>query len=258
MVTIHEWLRTAHIACGFIGLAAFWLPVLARKGQALHITAGRVFVWAGHVVVSTAIATALLRLIWPVEVARLPADVSPEVVARVVEQSRVFGAFLLYLGIITLTGLHHGMAVLKARRSGRPLRTPVHSALHWLCIGSSIVVIALGLWFTQPILLALSPIGILGGLEGLRYARRVAPSRMSWWYEHMNAMIGTGIAFHTAFFVFGARQLFGLTGEGLLAVVPWLLPTAIGVPALAVWTKHYRRKFGELPDQRAVARHYPG
>ena len=247
MATLHDLLRNAHIVCGFVGLTAFWVPVFARKGQRLHVNAGRVFTWMAYVVIATAIVTAVLRLAFPLEVTRLPANVSPEVRSRVVEQSRVFGTFLLYLGIVTLAGLHHGLAVLRAHRAGRPLRTATHSALNWLSIGASAVVIGLGIWFRQPILLALSPIGILGGVESLKYARRPAPSRMSWWYEHMGGMLGTGVAFHTAFLVFGARQLFGLRGDGLLAVVPWILPTAIGIPAIVIWTNYYRRRFGEMP-----------
>jgi hypothetical protein len=132
------------------------------------------------------------------------------------------------------------------------LRTITHAALNWLSIVASVVVIGLGLWFRQPILLALSPIGILGGGDALRYARREPTSRMSWWYEHMGGMLGTGVAFHTAFMVFGARQMFGLGGDGVLAVVPWILPTAIGIPAIVIWTNYYRRRFGELPEKKGA------
>lgn len=246
MTTLHEFLRWTHVAFGFVGLTAFWLPVFARKGQRLHITAGKVFTWSAYVVIVTAIVTAAMRLIVPLQVASLPPDASPQVVARVVEQSRMFGTFLLYLAIVTLAGLHHGLSVLRSRRAGQPLKTATHTALNWLSVVSSIVVIALGIWFRQPILLALSPIGILGGVEALKYARRPPPSRMSWWYEHMGGMLGTGIAFHTAFLVFGARRLFGLTGEGVLSVVPWILPTLIGIPAIVIWSNYYRRKFGEM------------
>jgi hypothetical protein len=253
MATFHELLRDVHIVCGFVGLTAFWAPVFARKGQALHINAGRVFTWTAYIVIATAMATAILRLVWPLQVARLPPGASGDVAARAVHESRIFGTFLLYLGIVTLAGLHHGLAVLRAHRARRPLSTFAHAALNWLSIAASAVVIGLGVWFRQPILLALSPIGILGAAGALNYARRPAPSRMSWWYEHMGGMLGTGIAFHTAFMVFGARRVLGLNGDGLLAVVPWTLPTAIGVPAIVIWTNYYRHKFGEMPQKKVVA-----
>ena len=251
MATLHELMRNVHVLFGFVGLVAFWVPAFARKGQKLHLAAGRVFAWAAYIVIATAIVTAVLRVLWPLDVTRLPANPSPELIAQIVEQSRVFGTFLLYLGIVTLAGLHHGLAVLRAHRQCRPLRTAMHTLLNWVSIVSSIVVVGLGVWLAQPILLALSPIGILGGVAALRYARRAAPSRMSWWYEHMGGMLGTGIAFHTAFFVFGARRFFDLGLDGWLAIVPWVLPTAIGLPAITIWTNYYRRKFGELPERSA-------
>ena len=30
--TIHDLLRVVHISTGFVGLAAFWIPALARQG----------------------------------------------------------------------------------------------------------------------------------------------------------------------------------------------------------------------------------
>ena len=250
MATLHEILRDAHIVSGVVGLAAFWLPVFTRKGQRLHMNAGRVFKWTAYLVIATAIVTVLMRLIWPLQVSRIPQDAASDVTRRIVEQSRVFGTFLLYLGIVTLAGLHHGLAVLRAHRTGRSVRTLTHTALNWLSIAASALVVGLGIWFRQPILLALSPIGVLGGMSALKYARRPATSHMAWWYEHMGGMLGTGIAFHTAFLVFGARQLLGFGLDGLLAIVPWILPSAIGVPAIAIWTNYYRRKFGEMPGAK--------
>ena len=72
---------------------------------------------------------------------------------------------------------------------------------------------------------------------------------MAWWYKHMEAMIGNGVAFHTAFLVFGARGVIGGVLEGPLALLPWVLPTAIAIPALHFWIRSYKRKFGELPRE---------
>ncbi len=243
MATIHELLRWLHVGAGFIALAAFWLPVFLPKGQRWHMRAGRFFVRAAYVVTSTAIMTATLRLAMPLTVEPLPPGTPADVVARVVGESRMIGIFLLYLGVVTLAGLHHGLSVLYARRRGVSIRTPVHTALNALAVAGSIAVIAVGAAMRQPILLALSPIGILGGISALRYARQIDHSSMSWWYEHMGGMLGTGIAFHTAFFVFGAARLFDLGLDGLVAVVPWVLPSLIGVPAIVIWTSYYRRHF---------------
>ena len=42
-------------------------------------------------------------------------------------------------------------------------------------------------------------------------------------------MIGGGIAFHTAFAVFGAQRLWDYELSGFLGVLPWILPALIGI-----------------------------
>ena len=56
-------------------------------------------------------------------------------------------------------------------------------------------------------------------------------------------MLGGGIAFHTAFIVTGAQRMIGYEIDGPFAIVPWILPTVIGIPAIIVWTRYYRSKF---------------
>lgn len=68
-----------------------------------------------------------------------------------------------------------------------------------------------------------------------------------WWYKHMEFMLRTGIAFHTAFAVFVLTPWLGRLGSGTWALAPWLLPAAVGIPGICLWVRHYRRKFAELP-----------
>ena len=89
----------------------------------------------------------------------------------------------------------------------------------------------------------MSPIGLFTGRNMLRLMRDPGGRRMGWFYSHLGSMLGGGIAFHTAFLVFGAQRLWAYEIAGPLAVVPWILPTVVGVPAIALWTRHYRRKF---------------
>ena len=96
------------------------------------------------------------------------------------------------------------------------------------------------------LLFALSPIGIGAGSGNLRYMNTPPSSPRGWMYEHLGAMLGAGIAFHTAFAVFGSTRLFDIGLTGWIAIIPWVLPAAIGIPATVIWTRHYRRKFGEL------------
>ena len=90
------------------------------------------------------------------------------------------------------------------------------------------------------------PYDLGNGFGQLRYMKSDTPSKRAWMYEHLGAMLGAGIAFHTAFAVFGVTRLFDIELTGWVAIIPWVAPTVIGIPAIAIWTRHYRQKFGEL------------
>ena len=227
----------AHVATGFVGLAAFWVPLFARKGGRVHVQAGRVFTYCAYVVTLSAVTASAGRIVAYQAQGIGPAD-RPE--------SYGFALFLGYLGVVTFAMVRHAVRVVATRRSPETLRTPFHEALAWASIAGSVVVIAfaLGVWSdASPILLGLSPIGLFTGPGMLRLMRRPGARRMGWFYSHLGSMLGGGIAFHTAFAVFGAQRLWVYELAGPLAVVPWLLPTAIGIPAIIVWTRYYRRKF---------------
>lgn len=251
MFALYRLILSIHVAAGLIGLAAFWAPAFARKGGVTHVRVGRIFYQATRVIAVTGVFMALGFLIDPLGVKPLQREVSPERAAAIAAQIRLAAPFLLYLIFITFGPVYHGVRVLETRESPETLRTPFHTALHVGMIVAAAGMIVLGLWTRQPVFAALSPIGFLTGFGSLRYARRPPPTRMAWWYEHMGSMLGGGIAFHTAFFVLGAGRLLGISMDGAWAALPWLLPTIVGVPASAIWTAYYRRKFGE--DVRAGA-----
>jgi hypothetical protein len=247
MAAVSELLRWVHVLAGAVGLIAFWIPVFSRKGARNHVRFGKVFVRAAYVVLGAAALALVLRLIDLQARSLAPAD-APQAYTMVV--------FLGYLTFVTFVIVRHGMAVLRHKGQPQALRTPSHVALAWGCVAASAAVVAYA-WVVKPpsviLLYALSPIGIATGIGNLRYFRSAAPSPRAWWYEHLGAMLGAGVAFHTAFAVFGLTRLFDIGLEGWIAVVPWVMPTIIGAPAIALWTRHYRRKFDAAPAQRARA-----
>lgn len=230
-----------HIAAGIIGLAAFWTPAFARKGGTLHVRAGRIFYRCTSLVACTGLVMAALLLIDPLGVKLPGRTFTASRAAEIASGIRLFVPFLAYLVLITFTPVHHGVRVLATRHEPTRLRTSFHTALNVTTIASAAALVGLGLFFRQPIFVALSPIGFLIGVGGLQFARRPYPTRMAWWYEHMGSMLGGGIAFHTAFLVLGMGRFLHL--DGLAAVIPWILPTVVGIPASATWTRYYRRKF---------------
>lgn len=231
----------AHVAAGFVSLLCFWAAIASKKGGKFHVRTGRVFEWCMYAVAVSAIVLCAYRL-WDPFVFR---DAGSEDAATTL---RMLAVFLGYLGIVTLATTRHGVRVIRTRRDPESIRTPFHIALNAAAVLSGLAMIPIGLSVPPPfryILIGMSPIGIFVGGGALGYIRRPGTTRMAWWYAHMGAMIGAGIAAHTAFLVFGAQRLFTFQLEGALAMVPWLAPTVVGVPAIFIWIAHYRRKFGE-------------
>ena len=125
------------------------------------------------------------------------------------------------------------------------MNTWKNQCLACLSIISSIALVLFAIVYSpnnKIVLYALSPIGILTGRGILIALNNKQPEAKAWLYEHLGAMLGCGIAFHTAFAVFGASRLFGSL-PGHWAIFPWVAPTIIGTIATLVWTRRYKRKF---------------
>ena len=252
MLNIFRSLLVLHIVFGFLGLVAFWFPIFSKKGRTLHKRAGRAFLWSGYIVAGSAIALALVTVISPfgTHPEDLPSD--PARLADATTGLRTFSVFLAYLGVITLASVHHGVRAMQTKKNLPALRTPFHTAVNRIAVASSVLVLIFGLMTQEIPLIALSPLGLLIGVPNLRYARRPKASKMAHWYEHIGAMLGGGIAFHTAFAVFGVQRFIDYTSEGFVGVLPWILPGVVGTIGTSIWVKHYRRKFGELDPKAAT------
>ncbi len=248
MESLFDQLRWIHIGLGFTGLVAFWIPAAARKGSPLHVRAGRVFEWAAYVVAGTAIFNALGRMTLAVAQG-----------ARFEDNRAEYGflVFLAYLGLVTLATVRHGVRSVRVKGDYARLRSPAHFSLAVVSIAGSLVVVGYAIlaWTSLSIiLLALSPIGIGQGGQMIRRMRTPPPERMGWFYAHMGNMIGAGIAFHTAFLVFGSARFFDLGLSGSLNFLPWVLPAVIGITANRIVERKYRRRFGDLPARKSGAR----
>ena len=238
MEAIFDSIRLAHIVIGFTGLAAFWVPVLSRKGGEIHKKAGYVFEWSAYFITASAVFNALGRAIVAI-VGGAPLAGN--------EQSFGFLLFLAYLGVVTFAAVRHGVLSIR-RKDLMALRSPFHMGIAVASIVGSVLVVAyaLAVWSgISIVLLALSPIGVIQGREMIVQMTRPQSERMAWYYAHMGNMIGAGIAFHTAFAVFGSNRIFDYELPGAWQIVPWILPAAIGTPATRILESKYRRRFGE-------------
>ena len=251
---IHEALRYSHISLGFAGLVAFWVPVMAKKGGRLHIWCGKVFATCGYVVAITAIASCGWMLIHPASWSGKPITLGDVPLNQI-----MFIAILAFLRTLLLKGLETGLAVIRTRRKPEALDSFRLRAVYWLegasgaalfAFGAACLALGKGALFAIPLVLGV--VGVQEFRSDRKFLAEPRPTPMAWWYKHMEAMIGNGVAFHTAFLVFGVRGVIGGVLEGPLALVPWLLPTAIAIPALHFWVRSYKRKFGEMPKEHAA------
>src|SRR5918994_2805076 len=96
-----------HITAGLIGLAAFWLPAILRKGGKAHVQFGRVFFWATCGVAASGLVMALLIMANPLAIKPPARPVSPERAAALAWNIRMMAVFLMYLVIITFTPVYH-------------------------------------------------------------------------------------------------------------------------------------------------------
>lgn len=234
--SIHTVLRYTHIIGGFIGLALFWIPIFSKKGSKVHRQMGKYWTWLARVVVGSAFLGLCLYI--------------PDLVAKnVPAKNFAFLLFLGYLSIVAYIAVIYGVAVLNSKSDPTQMDTPFWNGVVIVSVSSSLFIIAFAFIVqpdTMPLLLALSPIGIMYGLQIRKYIKGKHNSPKAWLYEHLDSMLGAGIAFHTAFAVFGMMRMFDIGLEGYVAVIPWILPAAIGIPAQHIWKRHYQKKFKEI------------
>src|SRR4026209_336873 len=103
MVQLYRLVLSIHVVAGITGLAAFWTPAIARKGQRTHVRVGRIFYNATALIALTGLAMGAL-------IVAAPTPGHPLLLAP----------FLAYLVLITFAPVHHGVRVLETR--GEPAR----------------------------------------------------------------------------------------------------------------------------------------
>lgn len=236
METFLDLNRWLHIVAGFIGLAAFWVPLAVTKGGRVHRRAGTVFRYSAMVVVTAAGLAVVLNVARALFGGASVAD-NPE--------GWSFLVFLGYLALVTGGILSHGIGVLRHKRDPAGLDNLYRRSTAWSMIAASVFIIGWALYWRPEnaiLLYALSPIGVTNGMGILAVldGRRNEPGL--WKIEHLNALLGCGIAFHTAFAVFGINRFLPFELPGLWQVLPWILPAAIGLPASMLLTRYYRRQ----------------
>jgi hypothetical protein len=223
-----------HIACGAVAFVCAPVALATVKGGRTHRQWGKIYFWA---MASVAVTALTLSLALPIFFLAMVAVFS------------FYASFAAYR-VLYLKDLPRG---------GRPRPIDWFAAILTLC--SSFLLFLMG--FLKPHLMgvgiihvaghAVSIVSVVFGILGMRLSQRslrdfLKPptEKMFWWFTHLQGMIASYIAAMTAFSAVNLGHWFGP------AWWVWLWPTILGVPAISIWTRYYKKKFAPKPKQ-AVA-----
>jgi len=255
LTLFHELWRYTHIGIGFLGLFAFWVPVFAKKGSSLHTRAGKVFVFCGYVVAVTAMVSAAWALLSPMSFLT-SRGIPEEAALREVKQTEFLFAILFFLAFSVFLGLLVGVRLIRTKQTPEQFTTTPLKSLYagYGLTGAALFVYGLVRFYTDgvsgPYILCvvLGVLGMFDMIDMMKFFANPRPTPMAWWYKHMESMIGCGIGFHTAFLIFGLSRIINadmLPAQFFLIAI--FLPTAVGIPAVSMWIRYYKRRFKELP-----------
>ncbi len=240
MNLIHSLTLIIHILAGTAAMILFWAPAIAKKGSPNHIRFGRYYVNAMYAIAASGFVMALLVIIDPIGLHSDAASniTDPEKQATVI---RSFWSFLMYLSLLTVATLRHGVLVLKYKKDRKQLTRLGHLSLMTALTVLGPVLAIWGYQIGMTLLIIFGCLGLFLGGSMLHYCFKSDLSKMQWWIEHLGSMIGSGIAAYTAFFSFGVRRL--LEDYATLQLLSWILPGVIGTIVIQYLTRHYRKKF---------------
>lgn len=214
------WVRTLlalHVSAGTMSFLIAPIALVTAKGGKTHRRWGMVYFWSMTFVAASALVLACYR---PV-------------------------LFLALLAMFSFYNTFIGYRVLKMKQVASrpqpllPLDWAVGAATFAASLALGVFAVLRPAW-VQHLTIPGVIFGLLGmGVSGQTMWRFLHPpnDKMFWWYEHLQGMMGSYIGAWTAFAVVTLGRVFGGTW------VLWVLPTAIGVPAITLTTWYYERKF---------------
>lgn len=205
-----------HVAAGAVSFVMAPVALATAKGGKAHRRWGKVYFWAMAVVAATALVLSLYRPI-------------------------------LFLALVAIFSFYCSFSAYRVLGQKGAVRSePVVRASDWVVAGvtffASLALAACGL--LRPSLVGgLGIPAIVFGLLGMRLAgrdiwrfRHPPQEKMFWWYHHLQGMMASYIAAWTAFLV-------TTVGQFVHAWWLWIIPTAIGAPAIWLTTAYYKKKF---------------
>ena len=236
-------LLRVHLACAFLATAAFWIAALSRKGSPSHRTAGRRFAQLVYAAAAAGGLLAIVQLVAPTLVRAPDPALSVEAAGDLAQQTKQTMWLALYVVVILVTPVQHGLAVVAAGPDPRRLRSQLHAALNLVALLSSALLLPAAVVWRQPAYALIAPIGFIVGLRNMAYAGRHAASPLEWQREHLTSQLTAGITLHTALLVFGTSRTLHWMPGGWMLWIPWLLPAIVGLAFIAALRQRSRPWF---------------
>ena len=154
----------------------------------------------------------------------------------------VMAAFLGFLAIITANPLWYGIAILKNKKGVSNSYRKKHMAFNALITVSGVLLFAYGIYLKGQ---GAGVLMLIFGILGMSSGRDVLASyqekneNSSWIEEHISGMLVSGIAGYTAFAVFGGRSFFSEYLFGYWSIIPWVMPTVVGLIIIRYYKNSY-------------------
>lgn len=221
---LFEILVAMHIITGATGLVVFWVPVIGRKGGAMHARYGRVFTYMMLATGTVAVGIACTTLSDPVgthpHLSGNPIFADPLLIEG------IFGWMMLYLATLTVNLAWHGWLCINNRKDHRANRVWHNLVLQVLLMAASINCAWRGLQIDQVLMIAISGVGFATVATNLWFLYKPNPRPLDRLKEHIKSLVGAGISVYTAFFAFGAVRLMP---ELALQPALWAVPLIVGL-----------------------------
>jgi uncharacterized membrane protein len=204
MEILYKILLGIHILSGFTALVTGFIAIIAKKGKKVHQKAGLTFFIGMIMVCISAILISLMK----------------------------DNRFLLHIGIFSFYLVYSGYRSVK-NKSLNP------SKMDWVLLLSAFVNCLAMILSGQLVLIVFGVLGFSLAVQDAKLFYDIVKNKEilknKWLLRHISTMLGGYIATFTAFLVVN------ITLESA-PWLPWLLPTIIGTPLIAYWTRKYQLK----------------
>lgn len=216
MESAYSSLLLVHGLCGLVALVTFWIAAFAKKGSPLHLRVGKTYMLAMIGIVVSALPMAAI----------IAGRGKPGI-----------ATFLVYLVVITATGMWLGWRAVKRKRDQAAFRDRAYLVVALLNLLASAVVFTIGLQMSQTLLMGFSAVGAITGVQMLMRRAKPLLSARWWLKEHFGAMIGCGVATHIAFLAIGLDRIIravGIDPPSWYHLIAWFLPLTLSV-FVGIW-----------------------